>query len=350
VDEISMIGREKLHDMHIKLGYNLGDNGNDHIFGNRSLLFAGDFQQLPPVGDICLLSKLPNHPKNVYGNIVFNNITHYFELTHQKRQDDTEYLQVLRNIRNCTVTDADFEFLKLHCKLDVDFDNLTIQQTVSLLETKIIVSENMKRIRWNQILSKKYAHYHKKPLHICNAIDEVHEYLTMQMKEDLKWKLLNQLQPTLHLVIGMPVVILKNLYKYLRVNNGSDGILRDVVYDSSDKVIALQIEILDGDFQVDPLPKNHIYVKREGTTGNFKFGTATIPWRRAQFPISEGFCLTDYKVQGATLQRAIVDLKSSRGVSTYVKLSRTKNRATTKIMEGFTKENLNITVPAGYLV
>jgi ATP-dependent exoDNAse (exonuclease V) alpha subunit len=172
----------------------------------------------------------------------------------------------------------------------------------------------------------------------------------MQMKEDLKWKLLNQLQPTLHLVIGMPVVILKNLYKYLRVNNGSDGILRDVVYDSSDKVIALQIEILDGDFQVDPLPKNHIYVTREGTTGNFKFGTATIPWRRAQFPISEGFCLTDYKVQGATLQRAIVDLKSSRGVSTYVKLSRTKNRATTKIMEGFTKENLNITVPAGYLV
>ena len=41
VDEISMVSREKLHNMHEKLGYHLGSNEGNHIFGNKSFLFAG---------------------------------------------------------------------------------------------------------------------------------------------------------------------------------------------------------------------------------------------------------------------------------------------------------------------
>ena len=52
-----MIGKKKLQMMHQKLGRNLGDRHNDHIFGNRSFLFAGDFQQFPPIGDPSLVSK-----------------------------------------------------------------------------------------------------------------------------------------------------------------------------------------------------------------------------------------------------------------------------------------------------
>lgn len=350
IDEISMNGKGKLHDMHTKLGYNMGDNGDDHIFGNRSFIFAGDFQQLPPIGDVCLLSNSRPTDKNLFGHIVFQKITHYFELTDQKRQDDDEYLKVLRNIRNSTVTEDDYNFLKKHCTLNIQFDSPSKMDIAYLIDTKIIVSQNMKRVLWNRNLARKYAVYHEKPLHICNAIDEMHHTLNLQIKEDLKTKLLKHLQPTLHLVIGMPIVILQNLYKYLRVNNGSEGILRNVIYNTNDRIIALQIEIIGGNFHIPSLPANQIYVTRETISGMVDFGNDIYQMRRSQFPVSEGFCLTDYKVQGATLPKAIVDLKGSKGVSAYVKLSRTKNRATTRILDGFTKDDLIIKVPDGYKV
>lgn len=59
--------------------------------------------------------------------------------------------------------------------------------------------------------------------------------------------------------------------------------------------------------------------------------------RRRQVPICPAFCLTDYKVQGATFDSAIVDLKHDRRnrhqdsyrryCSTYVQLSRLRSFA-----------------------
>ncbi len=58
--------------------------------------------------------------------------------------------------------------------------------------------------------------------------------------------------------------------------------------------------------------------------------------RRKQVPMTPAFCLTDYKVQGSTLDSAILDLKDDptmRGrdrhqkfCSTYVQLSRLRTR------------------------
>ena len=75
IDEISMIGKKKLQVMHQKLGYNIGESHNDHIFGNRSFLFAGDFQQFPPIGDPSLVSKQATNQltiRKVYIAILFN--------------------------------------------------------------------------------------------------------------------------------------------------------------------------------------------------------------------------------------------------------------------------------------
>lgn len=57
--------------------------------------------------------------------------------------------------------------------------------------------------------------------------------------------------------------------------------------------------------------------------------------RRKQIPICPAFCLTDYKIQGATLDSAILDLKNDRRnrrydphrkyCSTYVQLSRLRS-------------------------
>lgn len=59
--------------------------------------------------------------------------------------------------------------------------------------------------------------------------------------------------------------------------------------------------------------------------------------RRRQVPICAAFCLTDYKIQGTTLESAILDLKNDRKIrgqdahrrfcSTYVQLSRLRSLA-----------------------
>ena len=70
-----MIGKRKLQVMHQKLGFNLGESHNDHIFGNRSFLFAGDFQQFPPIGDPSLVSKQATNELTVRKwlySIIFN--------------------------------------------------------------------------------------------------------------------------------------------------------------------------------------------------------------------------------------------------------------------------------------
>jgi hypothetical protein len=57
VDEILMVGKEMLGDMHDKLSQNIGEENTDHILGNKSFVFFGDFLQFPPVGKTCIISK-----------------------------------------------------------------------------------------------------------------------------------------------------------------------------------------------------------------------------------------------------------------------------------------------------
>jgi len=258
---------------------------------------------------------------------------------------------VLRNIRLQNVQQKDYDFLRQNCLYNADFSNVTDVQKNWLLETKIIMSRNAMRYSWNCALAKWYSAKHEKCMHIINAIDQLATTITPQLEKDLGTEFNGILQPTLSLVIGMPVVILKNLYKYLKVNNGSEGILQDVLYDAStNKPKALLVEMLDADFEVEGLPKNTIIVERDVASTNREIEKKLVAWKRHQFPITEAFCITDYKVQGLTMPRALVKLGDGRGVSAYVKLSRTKNRATTFILDGFTLNDLKITVPDGYMV
>ena len=249
------------------------------------------------------------------------------------------------------MSESDYAFLKEHCQLGVDFNAVTEEQKEWLLRTKIVMSKNAMRYKWNKVLAGWYSAKSGECLHIINSIDQLATTITPQIQKDLCSEFNGILQPTLSLVIGMPVTVLKNLYKYLKVNNGSEGILRDVLYDATNnQPKALMIEMIDADFEVEGLPKNTILVQRDTTTCQKVFGNAKVAWKRHQFPITEAFCITDYKVQGLTLPSALVKLGDGNGVSAYVKLSRTKNRETTRILDGFTLKDLTIVIPDGYKV
>jgi hypothetical protein len=348
VDEISMIGKLKLHQMHMKLGHFQNLKEGEHIFGDKSFLFAGDFQQFEPIGDDSLVSKRKVNQANVCGKLVFQSITHYFELIEQKRQTDPEYLALLRRIRNNTPLKSDVNFLKKYCKPPTSLDDLSADW---LLKQTIIVSTNENRYNWNSRVAKMYASKHELPIHYLKSIDVIDHPVSAPIMDYLSTSMLKHLQPMLHLCIGMPVVILYNLYKYLGVTNGSSGIIQDIKYGINQRPTALYITMLNCDFQVEGLEPNTVIIKTQEESGTITMRNLnlTMKWKRKQFPISEGFCITDYKSQGSTIENALISLSDSKRVSTYVKLSRTKNRIGTTVMPSFTLDNLKITMPNGYL-
>ena len=123
-------------------------------------------------------------------------------------------------------------------------------------------------------------------------------------------------------MIGMKLIVLENIHKQLGVVNGSEVHLKDIHYDTSSVPIALEVLLPNGNFQVETLPPNCIWIQRKKTSQTFrKIDGSEIIIQRNQFPVTEGFAATAHKKQGSTLHRAVLKLEGGKGVSGYVKLS-----------------------------
>ncbi len=150
-------------------------------------------------------------------------------------------------------------------------------------------------------------------------------------------------------MIGMKLIVLENIHKQLGVVNGSEVHLKDIHYDTSSVPIALEVLLPNGNFQVETLPPNCIWIQRKKTSQTFrKIDGSEIIIQRNQFPVTEGFAATAHKKQGSTLHRAVLKLEGGKGVSSYVKLSRTKRAADTFIMGSISLSNLTIKPPNGW--
>ncbi|KAJ2986224.1 hypothetical protein HDV02_000177, partial [Globomyces sp. JEL0801] len=165
----------------------------------------------PPIGDQSLISISQS---TGLGAMVFSSFEYYFEFTEQKRQNDADYLKLLRNIRNQQITDADYHFLSTNCKLP-PLESFDMEQ---LLKTPIIVSTNEIRYNWNRKFTKLFAQHTEKPLTYIESLDQIDCEPTPVVKAELQKAMPEYLQHTLHLVLGMPVMVIsKNLYKSLSV-------------------------------------------------------------------------------------------------------------------------------------
>jgi hypothetical protein len=146
VDEISMVGKERLGEMHDKLSQNIGEENSNHILGNKSFIFFGDFLQFPPVGKTCIISKAtfaessnhvaPETRKCRLGTIIFKSIEYFIELTEQKRQDD---LDLLRAMRNQNVTQHHVDYLNRNCQFQ-DFNSYPLPW---LVETSAQIKKSL---------------------------------------------------------------------------------------------------------------------------------------------------------------------------------------------------------------
>jgi hypothetical protein len=175
----------------------------------------------------------------------------------------------------------------------------------------------------------------------------------------------NAIAGILPLSVGMKVALTVNICTNDGMANGARGILRQIVYDEES---AEQSHSHQGKAIVLKKPPKYVVVELIGATPGayeglppnhvpiypIKRGCVHTIWRRkvqknfqhSQLPLTPAFAFTDYKCQGRTLEKAVVDLSddgTSNGV--YVMLSRVQRLEDLLILRPFKESTLDTRPP-----
>ncbi|KAL6309552.1 hypothetical protein BKA93DRAFT_698131, partial [Sparassis latifolia] len=359
-------------------------------FGGQSVILAGDFAQLPPVGPKpCLYSSkvnaglLPEREDDQQaemGKALWHQFTMVVILHRNMSQtgmciEDQLFRHTLENMRYKACTQDDFQLL----------DSCVVGQHVnsqSLLDdnfryVSIITALNAHRDAINTYMCSQFAADHGQKLHYFHSIDTWPEkaWMSSSLRQSQRESartvdpphtsssILGTLQKTLWnlppcstsqqagilpLCVGMPVMLKSNEATELCATNGAEATV--VEWDSH--VSTLDNEILDTLFiklsdpprtvQVDELPPNVIPLTRSKIAICCSLpNDSTVRIDREQVRVLLNFAMSDYGSQGRTRPNNPCHLKHNRGhQSIYTVLSRSSSLHGTLILEGYDRSKL----------
>jgi hypothetical protein len=340
IDEVSMIGCELLY----KISSAMTEaKGNTCAFGGVNIIFAGDFAQLPPIGDVRLYKDMDTSKANsgatnraqakVLGKLLWLSVETVVVLQVPMRQTGSEnapFVDLLGRLRNGVCTSADYDLLKsrtLHVS--------KLQPNEEWLSAPIIVANNATRDALNVKATEAFAQRTGRAMHWYHARDTHKKALITdpELVETLESQHSGQTKHWLRripLVMGMPVSINQNFDVKAGVVNGSWGYLRHVRHstDSEGKrhLNSCVVEISGCDtVEVNHLPNGHFPVLPDVTELRFEHAAShkRCVIKRNQVPIEPGFAITAHKAQGQTMKNVIVDLDGCSGTEQpYVMVSR----------------------------
>ena len=245
VDEVSMIGCEMLHTISAAL---TEAKGNTAAFGGVNIIFAGDFAQLPPIGDVRLYKDVDTTratmgssnraQAKVLGRLLWLSVETVVILHETMRQagsNNAEFVGLLERLRDGVCTRADYALLKTR-----SLTNLTSRVEYPWKSAPIIVSNNAVRDAINCRATKAFAERTGGDLHWYHAIDTHKKSLITDrtLIESLEGQHSGQTKHRLRrvpLVLGMPVAINQNFDVRAGVVNGSWGYLRDIRYSTDNE-------------------------------------------------------------------------------------------------------------------
>ncbi|KAI0054498.1 hypothetical protein BV25DRAFT_1761897, partial [Artomyces pyxidatus] len=123
----------------------------------------------------------------------------------------------------------------------------------------------------------------------------------------------NDLLGNLPCFVGMKVMVIENLAMAYGIVNGAEGIVThidmEITPDGSKIAKCVYIRIPDCGMELPGLPKDVVPVYPIRKTFTYKSPTGLkCNFSRSQIPIVPGYSYTDYKSQGRSLKRAIVDI------------------------------------------
>lgn len=351
IDEVSMIGCHLLLKIHKALCV---AKESSQPFGGISIIFAGDFAQLPPVGDTRLNSKINTRKAStnrgqdeIYGKLLWLSVDTCVLLEQVMRQHGSEnkqFVDLLQRLHFGMCNEEDYHLLcsKLVCHNKPDWSQSLWNQA------PVIVSNNEAKDMLNEQCAHVFSDRTKRELHYYHASDRQGGILIDN--DDLKNKLkgmhtgkTEQRIGLLPLVVGMPVMICANFDVPNGVVNGCIGTLKDVRYtidEHGDRHAHSCVVLLPdtSEMKLSNLEIGEVAVLEDSCAMCFvnPHSGKRCFIKRTQLPIVPAFAITGHKSQGRTLEATIADIQSCRGTeSVYVMLSRVTSINQLRILRPF---------------
>ena len=356
LDEISMVGARFLSQLNARLLRAKGfhDKRTDLPFGGINIIFTGDFGQLRPVRDPPLYSHtLVNNPgladcqhkggiSGLMGVYLWRKVNTVVLLKINQRQaGDKVYADMLSRIRvgQAKTSDADgtpTDSTALKARYANQLDANSVGNLTMFHNSPIIVGRKKLRDLLNLRIMVHYANRLKADVHIYHSKDKIAgEFVSNDERQHI-WKVSSTVSHDslgkLPLFPGMAVMVQENLAFSNRIVNGTQGTVKDIVYEVHDGLrypVVAYVHIPGAGKICVNAPDDIVPIFPEWTSFRWSriINGKPTPFSvsRLQLPLLPSYAYTDYKSQGRSLAYAIVDPASANSLQgVYVMLSRVK--------------------------
>ena len=307
VDEVSMMSKKMimvLEEMARKA------RNSVKVFGGIQVVFCGDFYQLPPVCKDKSDNSKFCFEANIWSTIF--PLDQQIPLTHIFRQKDKTYLELLSQVREGTISSKNIKILKerMHIAKPEGITQLSPIKTrvnsINADKFNDLATDEHKCVMIVKYDCDKYARSGKsvEPELLKKGL-----FLTQAQKDMAVNKLLtnSKCERELVLKVGSFVMCTANIDMENGICNGSQGTIIDFV--DNRPVIKFNIGITK--------------TLSEHCWQSVDYPTISIN----QYPLQLAWAITIHKMQGATLESAVMDLGSNifENGQLYVALSRVKS-------------------------
>lgn len=328
LDEVSMCGARLLYNIHMRL-QEIKKCSPNCMFGNVTIIAAGDLFQLPPIGDRKIYSRLNSKYSEDLLSLhdsIWQQCFLLHELTQIVRQKDATFAKLLLRVRHNVQTEEDHQLLMTR-----------VVPTDSQLDSSIlhIFATNAEALAHNVVLLKGLP----SEIFVIEARDARRDVVTSQMhlrdKVSEKRSETGNLETVLRIAEGAIVKLTANLDVSDGLVNGARGEVKKIVLSKRqgcekevhvilvaffDERVGRQARMISI-YKMDhpdavPIQKHQV---------QFKLGSRKVSCSRLQFPLTLCWGTTIHSVQGITLDALAIDMAKIRNPGqVYVALSRCK--------------------------
>ena len=308
IDEVSMMNCTMLIALE-KLARDIRDSTD--IFGGIQVIFCGDFYQLPPItkyGEkmtFCfedpLWKKIFPHENQIKLSTIF-------------RQKDKDYLAILAEVREGMISEKNLELLRSRI-IDIK------PESVTQIYPKRHSVDSMNKIKFDELDTPTYTfniNIHTETKQYCKTMKPIEQEIYCKynrLNAESKKREINTLIKLsrcisdLSLKVGSLVMFIANISIENGIVNGTQGVIYDFVGEDNQP----RIKLTNGEIRRVPL---HCWQSED-------YPNITIK----QYPIILAWATTIHKIQGSSLDNAIMDLGNNifEAGQIYVALSRVRS-------------------------